>query len=111
MKYEIPVVVGVDWEGIDSIPPSSSTAGPGRRADRLFYITARFNRALETMVRRSPEQYLWIHRRWKSRPKWERREAHARLAPSPTESSWMDDATMKDLIANSEPGMAEKPGS
>ncbi len=40
--------------------------------DPLFYITARFNRAIEQMVRLRPEQYLWMHRRWKSRPRHER---------------------------------------
>ncbi len=39
--------------------------------DRLFYITARYRRALEAMVRKAPEQYLWMHRYWKSRPKHE----------------------------------------
>jgi Kdo2-lipid IVA lauroyltransferase/acyltransferase len=41
-------------------------------ADPLYYLTARYTRALETMVRQAPEQYLWIHRRWKSRPRHER---------------------------------------
>lgn len=40
--------------------------------DPLFYICARFRRALEDMVRRAPEQYLWMHRVWKSRPRHER---------------------------------------
>jgi KDO2-lipid IV(A) lauroyltransferase len=40
--------------------------------DPLLYITARYSRALERMVRRRPEQYLWAHRRWKSRPRFER---------------------------------------
>ena len=39
--------------------------------DPLFYVTARYTRAIEMMVRRSPEQYLWMHRRWKTRPRWE----------------------------------------
>tara|TARA_B100000959_G_scaffold285392_1_gene360001 strand:+ start:529 stop:1449 length:921 start_codon:yes stop_codon:yes gene_type:complete len=39
--------------------------------DPLFYITARYNRAIEIMIRQAPEQYLWLHRRWKSRPKFE----------------------------------------
>jgi Kdo2-lipid IVA lauroyltransferase/acyltransferase len=30
--------------------------------------TARFTDAIERMVRQYPEQYLWIHRRWKTRP-------------------------------------------
>lgn len=41
------------------------------RRDPLFYITARYNRAIEAMVRLRPEQYLWMHRRWKSRPRHE----------------------------------------
>ncbi len=40
--------------------------------DPQFYISARFRRALENMVRPAPEQYLWMHRVWKSRPKHER---------------------------------------
>lgn len=42
------------------------------RPDPLFYITARYRRALETLIRASPEQYLWMHRIWKSRPRHER---------------------------------------
>lgn len=30
--------------------------------------TAAFNRAIETAIRRSPEQWLWLHNRWKTRP-------------------------------------------
>jgi KDO2-lipid IV(A) lauroyltransferase len=41
--------------------------------DPLFYITARYRRALEEMVRQAPEQYLWMHRYWKSRPRFEKR--------------------------------------
>ncbi len=40
--------------------------------DPLYYITARYMRAIESMVRLCPDQYFWMHRRWKSRPKWER---------------------------------------
>lgn len=40
--------------------------------DPLYYITARYSRAIEMMVRAAPEQYFWIHRRWKSRPRHER---------------------------------------
>lgn len=39
--------------------------------DPLFYITARYRRAIEMMVRRAPQQYLWMHRYWKSRPSFE----------------------------------------
>ena len=33
--------------------------------------TKRFNRILEGYVRKYPEQWLWIHRRWKTRPEGE----------------------------------------
>ena len=32
-------------------------------------ITHRFTAALERAIRRSPEQYFWVHRRWKSKPR------------------------------------------
>jgi KDO2-lipid IV(A) lauroyltransferase len=32
-------------------------------------ITQRYTRALERLVRRHPEQYFWLHRRWKSEPR------------------------------------------
>jgi len=41
------------------------------RPDPLFYISARYRRAIESMVRRAPEQNLWLHRYWKSRPRFE----------------------------------------
>jgi KDO2-lipid IV(A) lauroyltransferase len=31
----------------------------------------RFNRILEDYVRKYPDQWLWIHRRWKTRPEGE----------------------------------------
>lgn len=42
------------------------------RPDPLYYITARYRRAIEAAVLRAPEQYLWMHRYWKCRPRHER---------------------------------------
>jgi KDO2-lipid IV(A) lauroyltransferase len=39
--------------------------------DPLHWITQTFSSALEAAIRRHPEQYLWMHRRWKHRPKGE----------------------------------------
>lgn len=41
------------------------------RDDPIRWITQEYTRALESAVRRYPEQYLWVHRRWKHRPKGE----------------------------------------
>ncbi|MFQ5430012.1 MAG: lysophospholipid acyltransferase family protein [Phycisphaerae bacterium] len=42
------------------------------REDPLMWITQAYSRAMEDFIRVAPEQYLWIHRRWKTRPKEER---------------------------------------
>jgi KDO2-lipid IV(A) lauroyltransferase len=38
------------------------------RPDAARAITERFTSALERLVRRHPEQYFWLHRRWKHQP-------------------------------------------
>jgi KDO2-lipid IV(A) lauroyltransferase len=38
------------------------------REDELEWITQEYTRAIEQFVREDPDQYLWIHRRWKHRP-------------------------------------------
>lgn len=61
--------------------------------DPLFYITARYRRAIEFMVREAPEQYLWMHRYWKSRPRHERTGAPFpdRLREKIRSLPWMTD--------------------
>ena len=31
--------------------------------------TARFTKVIESYIRRYPDQWLWIHRRWRTRPR------------------------------------------
>jgi len=38
------------------------------RPDAVRAITERYTAALERLIRRHPEQYFWLHRRWKSQP-------------------------------------------
>lgn len=60
-KYELDIediIMPEDWES---------------QEDELLYITQRYSKAIENMVRKDPSQYLWMHRRWKSRPRGERR--------------------------------------
>ncbi len=44
------------------------------RDDALLWITNEYSRAMESFIRVAPEQYLWMHRRWKTRPKSETAE-------------------------------------
>ena len=72
--------------------------------DPLFYITARYRRSIEEMIRRTPEQYLWMHRIWKSRPRHERLNKpfpdslRAKLAALP----WMTDDELGGLVERSD---------
>ncbi len=50
------------------------------RDDPLRWVTQEYTAAIEASIRRAPEQYLWIHRRWKSRP----RNELAKPSPVPT---------------------------
>jgi Kdo2-lipid IVA lauroyltransferase/acyltransferase len=43
--------------------------------DALKIITQRYTTALEHAIRRAPEQYFWVHRRWKSEPGQRRKRA------------------------------------
>jgi len=74
--YARRVGLGFDYElGVtDIIHPHEWADQP----DPLYYVSARYNRAMEVMIREAPHQYLWMHRRWKSRP---RHEEMGKLAP------------------------------
>lgn len=109
MHHRVPIIVGAalrEGEGfhyrmetIDIIEPEAWES----QEDPLFYVTARYTRGLEQAVRLAPEQYLWIHRRWKSRPRFEREGRpmpdafRAKLRALP----WMTDAELARIEAMS----------
>lgn len=72
--------------------------------DPLFYITARYRHAIEQMVRRAPEQYLWMHRYWKSRPPHERRGKPfpAQLREKIASLPWIDDDDVDQIVDRSD---------
>ncbi len=67
--------------------------------DPLYYITARYTRAIENMVRLFPDQYLWGHRRWKSRPPHEKKAKPMpdALRKKLEDLPWMDQPTLDQL--------------
>ncbi|MGA2442838.1 MAG: lysophospholipid acyltransferase family protein [Tepidisphaeraceae bacterium] len=77
MQFEVPIVIGYARRlggrfhfrlaTQDIIWPADWKDQP----DPLLYITQRYTKAIEDFVRDDPSQYLWLHRRWKTRPKGE----------------------------------------
>src|SRR5262249_44660800 len=49
----------------DVIAPGESATRP----DGVKAIPQRYTAALERLIRRYPEQYFWLHRRWKHQPR------------------------------------------
>jgi KDO2-lipid IV(A) lauroyltransferase len=77
MQYEVPVVVGYARRVNDRFRFECGCqdiiypADWKNQENPMRYITQRYTKAIEDFVRADPGQYLWVHRRWKSRPKGE----------------------------------------
>lgn len=86
-------------EVADVIRPEEYQSQP----DPLFYITARYRRGIETMVRRAPEQYLWMHRYWRSRPRHEKlgRPFPEGLLEKLRALPWMTESELETVQAHS----------
>ncbi len=75
MRHNVPVVVGYaarERPGFRYGIVVERIIQPEEWSDRddpLRWITRTFAGALEAGIRRHPEQYLWVHRRWKSQPR------------------------------------------
>ncbi|GMU20757.1 MAG: hypothetical protein AMXMBFR13_08530 [Phycisphaerae bacterium] len=75
IEHQVPVIVGYarrqsrrfEYEvGCQRVIRPEEWAG---QDNEMAWITQEYTRAIEEFVREQPEQYLWIHRRWKSRPR------------------------------------------
>ncbi|MBN1437675.1 MAG: hypothetical protein JW936_11435 [Sedimentisphaerales bacterium] len=81
LQYNVPIVVGcarrigdqfkfhLDVSRIIMPKDWQSQDNP------IVWITEQWTQAIETFVRKDPQQYWWVHRRWKTRPPEERRNA------------------------------------
>lgn len=106
MRYEIPIAaahakrVGRSFNYEISITDYIEPSDWRDQQDPLYYITARYNKAIEEMIRAAPEQYLWLHRRWKSRPKHERdnKPMPKKLIRQLESLPWMTDEELNALM-------------
>ena len=77
MEYRVPVVIGYARRVEDQFRfrvGAQDVIYPKDWADEdnpVRYITQRYTKAIEDFIRADPGQYLWVHRRWKTRPKGE----------------------------------------
>jgi KDO2-lipid IV(A) lauroyltransferase len=54
--------------------PAMEIVSTGDRDADIVANTAAMTKIIEREIRKHPEQWFWLHRRWKHRPPWERTE-------------------------------------
>lgn len=91
IEHKAPVVVGYarrigpgfryEVGCTELIDPAELTGS----ADDARLLTQRYTAALEAIIRRDPDQYLWLHRRWKHQPK--AKKARAKVEAAATEAA------------------------
>jgi KDO2-lipid IV(A) lauroyltransferase len=87
LEYQVPMLVVGTMRVTDGpMPPEGPGVGDplryevvvedlllpeeyANRPNAVRAMTERFTAALERIARRAPEQYFWLHRRWKHQPK------------------------------------------
>ena len=48
--------------------PYAATTTPDRTEAAVVALTARLTESIERAIRESPEQWVWMHRRWRRQP-------------------------------------------
>ncbi|MDR2727340.1 MAG: acyltransferase, partial [Deltaproteobacteria bacterium] len=54
--------------------PLDAATLPGNREERVAAVARFYTEAVERRVRIDPEQWFWMHKRWKTRPPDERHD-------------------------------------
>ncbi|MDX2037508.1 MAG: lysophospholipid acyltransferase family protein [Isosphaeraceae bacterium] len=95
IEHRAPVVVGYarrigpgfryEVGCTELITPEELTGGP----DDVRLLTQRYTTALEEIIRNDPDQYLWLHRRWKHQPVERKKAPKAETRPldAPSEAA------------------------
>lgn len=60
---------------LTEIGPAIPTVKTGNRDEDLLTNTQKYNKIIEDQVRKHPGQWLWLHRRWKTRPVQARKQS------------------------------------
>ena len=73
LRYNVPVVPGfIVRTGFDThrlvFGPEIEIERSGDRQKDIAANTAKFNTIIEDVIRQYPDQWFWIHNRWKTRP-------------------------------------------
>lgn len=71
VKTESPLFLGTSLRKGDGYEVTLQRVDVDRAGDLedvVYRLTAAFTARLEEVVRSAPDQYLWLHRRWKTRP-------------------------------------------
>jgi KDO2-lipid IV(A) lauroyltransferase len=73
-RFGVPILMGFARREPDGrlrieFLPSFRVPGEGDEAEILRLFTARWSGILEQQVRACPEQWFWMHRRWKTEPR------------------------------------------
>lgn len=78
-KKDVPVISAYNFRGTDGkirivFEPKLDFSNLSQdKVERLYQKTQLFNNAMEQNIRKHPEQWLWMHRRWKEyrgEPRW-----------------------------------------
>lgn len=54
-----------------------------RKGDDPVALAAEITRKYEEQIRRHPEQWVWLHERWRERPQWDLSESYSPRAATP----------------------------
>lgn len=70
LKYQIPIVPGFVIRNSDDsltfvFEKMISPAGLADSEENIMYLINQMNQALEDKIRQYPEQWFWVHKRWK----------------------------------------------
>jgi KDO2-lipid IV(A) lauroyltransferase len=71
---------GAPWVRFRLVTQDIIGAADYQTSDGVTALTQRFTSSLEMLIRKAPEQYFWVHRRWKTTPEARRRRREAAAA-------------------------------